>query len=81
MKRSTVKKLPTALPRDAEDTKLLAQVIEYYHQTLLQSPEALEYLAQRGLSSSEARLTRRRRWRNRLRLPRSSSGRPDSLAG
>src|SRR5919108_569476 len=54
VKRSTVKKLPTALPRDAEDAKLLSQVIDYYHQTLLQSPEALDYLAKRGLSSSEA---------------------------
>jgi DNA primase catalytic core len=54
VKRSTVKKLPTALERDAEDAKLLSQVIEFYHQTLLQSPEALEYLAKRGLSSSEA---------------------------
>jgi DNA primase catalytic core len=53
-KRSTVRKLPTALERDAEDAKLLAQVIEFYHQTLLQSPEALDYLAKRGLSSSEA---------------------------
>jgi DNA primase catalytic core len=54
VKRSTVRKLPTALERDAEDAKLLAQVIELYHQTLLQSPEALDYLAKRGLSSSEA---------------------------
>jgi DNA primase len=54
VKRSTVKKLPTALERNAEDAKLLAQVIEFYHQTLLQSPEALDYLAKRGLSSSEA---------------------------
>jgi DNA primase catalytic core len=53
-KQSSVKKLPTALERNAEDAKLLTQVIEFYHQTLLQSPEALEYLAKRGLSSSEA---------------------------
>src|ERR1700722_18565371 len=39
-KQSTVKKLPTALERDVEDAKLLVQVIEYYHQSLLQSPEA-----------------------------------------
>jgi DNA primase len=54
VKRSTVKKLPTTLERDAEDAKLLTQVIEFYHQTLLQSLEALDYLAKRGLSSSEA---------------------------
>lgn len=53
-KQSSVKKLPTALPRDATDAKLLLQVIDYYHQTLLESPEALEYLAKRGLRSEEA---------------------------
>jgi DNA primase len=39
---------------DAQDTKLLAQVIEYYHETLLGSPEALEYLKRRGIGSEEA---------------------------
>ncbi len=53
-KQSTVKKLPTALARDLEDQKLLAQVIDFYHQTLLQSPEALTYLAKRGIGSLEA---------------------------
>jgi len=54
VKHSTVRKLPTALERNAEDAKLLSQVIEFYHQTLLQSPDALDYLAKRGLSSPEA---------------------------
>src|SRR5580658_9197508 len=53
-KQSTVKKLPTALERDVEDAKLLVQVIEYYHQCLLQSPEALDYLQRRGIGSEEA---------------------------
>jgi DNA primase catalytic core len=56
VKRSTVQKLPTALERGAEDARLLAQVIGYYHETLLQSPEALAYLEKRGLRSSEATL-------------------------
>src|ERR1700680_4559863 len=43
-KHSTVKKLPTALVRDVEDAKLMIQVIEYYHETLLGSSEALDYL-------------------------------------
>ena len=30
------------------------QVIEYYHQSLLQSPEALDYLKRRGIGSEEA---------------------------
>jgi len=42
--KSSVKKLPTALGQDASDAKLLVQVIDYYHQSLLQSPEALAYL-------------------------------------
>ena len=51
---STVKKLPTALEADAGDAKLLAQVIDYYHETLKQSPEALAYLEKRGIANSEA---------------------------
>ncbi len=53
-KQSTVKKLPAAFEQDADDAKLLGQVIEYYHQGLLQSPEALEYLKRRGIDSPEA---------------------------
>jgi DNA primase len=54
VKRSTVVKLPTALERDAEDARLLLQVIAYYHETLKQSPEALAYLEKRGIASGEA---------------------------
>ncbi|HME69292.1 MAG TPA: toprim domain-containing protein, partial [Myxococcota bacterium] len=54
VKRSTVQKLPTAIERGAEDARLLSQVIEYYHEMLLQSPEALAYLEKRGIASSEA---------------------------
>jgi DNA primase catalytic core len=53
-RRSTVRKLPTMLERDAEDVKLLGQVVDYYHETLLASPEALEYLNRRGIGSKEA---------------------------
>jgi DNA primase len=53
-RRSTVRKLPTMLERDAEDVKLLGQVVDYYHETLLASPEALEYLERRGIGSKEA---------------------------
>lgn len=52
VKRSTTKTLPP-LAAQAEDQKLLQQVIDYYHQTLKQSPEALDYLASRGLKSAE----------------------------
>ncbi len=54
VKRSTVQKLPTALEPDAEDAKLLRQVVEYYHQTLKTSSGALDYLEKRGLANSEA---------------------------
>ena len=33
--------------------QLLRQVVDYYHETLKQRPEALEYLETRGLKSSE----------------------------
>ncbi|MGH8235613.1 MAG: CHC2 zinc finger domain-containing protein [Steroidobacteraceae bacterium] len=38
---------------DEGDQALLDQVIEFYHQTLKTSPEALEYLDSRGLGSME----------------------------
>jgi len=37
-KRSSVRKLPTPIERNAEDAKLLIQVIDYYHETLLAVP-------------------------------------------
>jgi DNA primase catalytic core len=54
VKRSTVPKLPPPVAFDADDRALLLQVIDYYHQTLLQSPEALDYLKKRGIGSDEA---------------------------
>ncbi len=49
VKRSTVRKLPAPVALEASEQELLNQVIEYYHQTLLASPEALAYLDKRGL--------------------------------
>ena len=54
VKRSTVQKLPTSLESSAEDSKLLNQVIDYYHQSLKDSPEAWAYLQKRGIGSAEA---------------------------
>ncbi len=54
IKQSSVRKLPTALDADVEDSRLVLQVVDYYHETLKQSPEALAYLQKRGLDSSEA---------------------------
>lgn len=72
VKRSTVRKLPTMLERDAEDAKLLRQVVDYYHETLLAAPEALEYLKRRGIGSKEVIETFRLGYANRTlgyRLP------------
>ncbi len=71
-KRSSVRKLPTPIERNAEDAKLLCQVIEYYHETLLNSPEALDYLKRRGIGSEEAIKTFKLGYANRTlgyRLP------------
>jgi hypothetical protein len=53
VKASTVQKLPGLLERDAEDDLLLRRVVDYYHETLKESPEALGYLEGRGLKSAE----------------------------
>jgi DNA primase catalytic core len=49
LKRTTVRALPAPVALDADDQALLAQTIDYYHQRLKESPEALEYLKARGL--------------------------------
>ncbi|MFC1641663.1 CHC2 zinc finger domain-containing protein, partial [Myxococcota bacterium] len=53
VKRSTVPKLGATLERAASDEVLLRQVVEYYHETLKASPEALAYLQKRGLNNPE----------------------------
>jgi DNA primase len=80
-KHSTVRKLPTTLEREACDAKLLTQVIDYYHQSLLQNPEALSYLEKRGIGSPEAIRTFKLGFANRTlgyRLP--ASNRVDGAA-
>lgn len=53
VKRSSVRKLDAPVSLDADDQALLNQVIDYYHETLKQSPEALTYLKARGLDHPE----------------------------
>jgi DNA primase catalytic core len=53
VKQSTVRKLPPPVAREADDRVLLLQVVDYYNEMLKQSPEAMRYLAARGLTSSE----------------------------
>lgn len=47
--RSTVAKLPPLLPQGAGERELAEQVVDFYAQTLGESPEALDYLKHRGL--------------------------------
>jgi hypothetical protein len=70
--RGTVRRLAPPVSMDADDAALLAQVIGYYHDTLKQSPEALAYLASRGLSHPDLIATFRLGYADRslgLRLP------------
>jgi DNA primase catalytic core len=53
VKICTVPKLPAPVSRDADDRVLLLQVVSYYNETLKKSPDALKYLEERGLKSSE----------------------------
>src|SRR5450830_1833413 len=49
VKRTTVRALVAPVAFDADDQALLQQTVDYYHETLLQAPEALAYLKARGL--------------------------------
>ena len=52
-KRATVRRLAAPVAFDADDQALLRQTLDYYHQRLKDSPEALAYLAARGLAHPE----------------------------
>jgi DNA primase len=54
IRQATVPKLPAPVAADADDRKLLAQVIDYYHEQLKASPEALAYLQSRGIDDPAA---------------------------
>ena len=51
--KATVPTLEAPIDTDVEDQQVLQQTIDYYHQTLKQSPEALDYLAKRVLDDPE----------------------------
>jgi DNA primase catalytic core len=53
-KHSTVPRLPAPVAYDVDDPALLTQVIDYYHERLMQTPAALAYLEKRGIRSEEA---------------------------
>jgi len=50
---TTAVKLETPFDTDADDQIVLQQVVDYYHETLKQCPEALKYLQSRGLDHPE----------------------------
>lgn len=53
LKTSKLRAAPLPLAADADGQAALRQVLDYYHETLKQSPEALDYLARRGLNHPE----------------------------
>lgn len=53
VKRNTTTKHSASLVAHPEDQKQLVIVIDYYHETLKQSPEVLDYLKSRGLDHPE----------------------------
>ncbi|MBW8745191.1 MAG: hypothetical protein JF628_12780 [Sphingomonas sp.] len=48
-----MRKLPAPVTSDADGQTLLDEALDYYHQTIKASPEALKYLEARGLTHSE----------------------------
>ncbi|RQY08618.1 toprim domain-containing protein, partial [Burkholderia stagnalis] len=54
VKHTTVRALPSPVTAESDDTALLAQVVDYYHQTLKGDAEALAYLEKRGIAAAVA---------------------------
>lgn len=52
-KKSTVRKLPSPLDTMTSDADLLRQITDYYCRELKESPEAVRYLEERGITLSE----------------------------
>jgi len=53
VKKCTVPKLPAPVTADGSDQELMRRVVDFYYRTLKASPEAMKYLAVRGITSSE----------------------------
>jgi DNA primase len=84
VKVSTVRRLPAPVSVEADDRAALAQVADYYHATLKESPEAQAYLGSRGLVSSEMVERFRLGYANRtlgLRLPERNRKAGEELRG
>ncbi len=84
VKLSRKQQLDGLLSTDAETQTLLNHVIDYYHDTLKQSPEALNYLESRGLGDRELIERFKLGYANRTlgyRLPRKKTKDGDRLRG
>jgi DNA primase catalytic core len=53
VKKSTVPKLPAPVTADGDDQALMMRVVDFYWRTLKAEPDAMKYLAGRGITSSE----------------------------
>ena len=83
-KRASVVKLPRLVSLEATDEALLLRVVNYYHATLKESPEALRYLESRGIRSAEAIAQFRIGYANRTlgyRLPQKNRVAGEDLRG
>jgi len=72
VKKSTVQKLASPIASQSDNQTVLNQVINYYHETLKTSPDALAYLKSRGLDNAELIDTFKLGYANRtlgLRIP------------
>ncbi len=84
VKRSRSIKLPSPITEEAGDQALLKQVIDYYHQSLKKSPDALKYLEKRGLIHPEVVNTFKLGFADRslgLRLPEKSRAQGAKIRG
>jgi len=54
VKNSTVQRLDLPFDPASDDATLMRQVVDYYHERLLKTPAALDYLRGRGLYNDEA---------------------------
>ena len=53
VRKGTTAKLPSPVTLDADDQQTLRDVVSFYNETLVNSPEALRYLESRGLAHPE----------------------------
>lgn len=54
LKKATVPRLDLPFDPEADDATLMRQVVDYYHERLLKTPAALDYLRGRGIYHEEA---------------------------